>query len=312
MRNHRFLNSHIVNPANDRLCITVLDKPGPGGANHLYMISGFDTSTNPAKLIADDITGGNMDLPVAHMDAVPLIFQNGAIGDVGVNGITHEALLAILIDRLESFQTGPYKSNYNADALYHLQAAMHVLHRLQMVKGIEGTRAVGKESEAFKVREALEDLDKQERDDAAYDRSTEAQADAQKLKDHWESRLTEARTKTTEWPHDRSAETRPEPRPTDAEYAEYADRSTDGIAEAVETASAIHPAPKQFTPEEIEADPVLRYFYYEHLPEKLKSISTQFCLLASITIDSLPRNAERSTALRKLLEAKDAAVRAAL
>lgn len=71
-------------------------------------------------------------------------------------------------------------------------------------------------------------------------------------------------------------------------------------------------APKQFTPEEIEADPVLRYFHYEHLPEKLKSISAQFCLLASITIDSLPRNAERSTALRKLLEAKDAAVRAAL
>lgn len=294
MRNHRFLNSHIVNPANDRLCITVLDEPGPGGANHLYMISGFDTSTNPAKLIADDITGGNMDLPVAHMDAVPLIFQNGAIGDVGVNGITHEALLAILIDRLESFQTGPYKSNYNADALYHLQAAMHVLHRCtrdRMAQGIEGTTAVGKESEAFKVREALEDLDKQERDDAAYDRSTEAQADAQKLKDHWESRLTEARTKTTEWPHD---------------------RSTDGIAEAVESASEIHPAPKQFTPEEIEADPVLRYFYYEHLPEKLKSISAQFCLLASITIDSLPRNAERSTALRKLLEAKDAAVRAAL
>lgn len=289
MRNHRFLNSHIVNPANDRLCITVLDEPGPGGANHLYMISGFDTSTNPAKLIADDITGGNMDLPVAHMDAVPLIFQNGAIGDVGVNGITHEALLAILIDRLESYQTGPYKSNYNADALYHLQAAMHVLHRQtrdRMAQGIEGTTAVGEESEA--------------------------QADAQKLKDHWESKLTEARTKTTEWPHDRSTETRPEPRPTDAEYAEYADRSTDGIAEAVETASAIHPAPKQFTPEEIEADPVLRYFHYEHLPEKLKSISAQFCLLASIVIDSLPRNPERSTALRKLLEAKDAAVWAAL
>lgn len=149
MRNHRFLNSHIVNPANDRLCITVLDEPGAGGANHLYMISGFDTSTNPAKLIADDITGGNMDLPVAHMDAVPLIFQNGAIGDVGVNGITHEALLAVLVDRLEGFQAGPYASGYNASALVHLKIAQEALNRRtrdRMAQGIEGTMAVGKET----------------------------------------------------------------------------------------------------------------------------------------------------------------------
>lgn len=284
MRNHRFLNSHIVNPANDRLCITVLDEPGAGGANHLYMISGFDTSTNPAKLIADEMDGEPVDLAIKQSGAVPLIFQNGAIGEAGLNGITHEALLAILIDRLESFQTGPYKSNYNADALYHLQAAMDPRpdgagdrrHQWQSAR------------KAFKVREALEDLDKQERDDAAYDRSTEAQADAQKLKDHWESKLTEARTQTTEWPHD---------------------RSTDGIAAAIENATLGDASAQR---QAADVEPILKFFAFEHLPEHLQSISKNFSMLAHDIIHTLPCNAERSVALRKLLEAKDAAVRAAL
>lgn len=290
MRNHRFLNSHIVNPANDRLCITVLDEPGPGGANHLYMISGFDTSTNPAKLIADEMDGEPVDLAIKQSGAVPLIFQNGAIGDVGVNGITHEALLAILIDRLESFQTGPYKSNYNADALYHLQAAMHVLHRRtrdRMAQGIEGTMEIGKESKPEEARDALAELDQHEKEIGA------ASADAQKLKDHWESRLTEARTKTTEWPHD---------------------RSTDGIAEAVESATQ-ETAPADSGPRDrasVDEEPILKFFAYAHLPERLAKISRPFSELAEHIYYTQPAGAERSTALRKLLEAKDAAVRAAL
>lgn len=285
----RFLTSHKVNSANVELSITAQGMPGPGGANHLYWIGGFNTETNPSCPFKRRYG--------APADHTTILFQNGAIGEVGLNGITHEALLAILIDRLESFQTGPYKSNYNADALYHLQAAMDVLHRRtrdRMAQGIEGTMAVGKESEAFKVREALEDLDKQERDDAAYDRSTEAQADAQKLKDHWESRLTEARTKTTEWPHD---------------------RSTDGIAAAVETASAIPGTDADSGPRDraiVDEEPILKFFEHEHLPERLAKISRPFFELAFRVFYTQPAGAERSTALRKLLEAKDAAVRAAL
>jgi len=59
------------------------------------------------------------------------------------------------------------------------------------------------------------------------------------------------------------------------------------------------------------ADPILRYFRYEHLPEHLQNVSMTFALQASI-IMRLPRCAERTVALRKLLESKDAAVRAAL
>ena len=74
----------------------------------------------------------------------------------------------------------------------------------------------------------------------------------------------------------------------------------------------IHPAPKEFTEEEIALDHILRYFHYSHLPEKLKARSQPFCALARTLIDSTPRNPERTVALRKLLEAKDAAVRAGL
>lgn len=77
-------------------------------------------------------------------------------------------------------------------------------------------------------------------------------------------------------------------------------------------ASDIHPAPLEFTTEQITTDPVLRYFHYAHLPESLREVSEPFCRLAGLLVDRLPRNAERSVALRKLLEAKDAAVRANL
>jgi hypothetical protein len=72
----------------------------------------------------------------------------------------------------------------------------------------------------------------------------------------------------------------------------------------------IHPAPVEFTPEEIQADAILRYFHYAHLPPVLQVRSKPFCDLARLIIDTTPRNPERTVALRKLLEAKDAGVRA--
>lgn len=73
-------------------------------------------------------------------------------------------------------------------------------------------------------------------------------------------------------------------------------------------------------------EPLLQFFTYAHLPAHLRLISKPFCDLAhaivkgdnvpesgTVTIGSgLPRNPERTVALRKLLEAKDCAVRAAL
>lgn len=72
----------------------------------------------------------------------------------------------------------------------------------------------------------------------------------------------------------------------------------------------IHPAPEGFTPEQLAADPILRYFHFAHLPQQLQMTSVKFFELACFIIAVIPRNAERTVALRKLLEAKDAAVRA--
>jgi hypothetical protein len=57
-------------------------------------------------------------------------------------------------------------------------------------------------------------------------------------------------------------------------------------------------------------DRILQFFTYGHLPEHLKLVSRPFCMLAEGIVDSVPANPERTVALRKLLEAKDAAVRA--
>lgn len=57
---------------------------------------------------------------------------------------------------------------------------------------------------------------------------------------------------------------------------------------------------------------IMEFFAYEHLPEKLQAISKPFGDLAEQMHSTLPRSAERAAGLRKLLEAKDCAVRAAL
>lgn len=129
----RQLTDHKVNPANDTLSIRVIDEPGSGGANHAYMIEGFDNTTNPSDV--DDLDPSQCFI----------LFQNGPINEVGVNGVTHEALLAILCDRMRGFQSGPYASSDNAEALSHMEAAQAALQRrtlARMVRGVEGTHTV--------------------------------------------------------------------------------------------------------------------------------------------------------------------------
>lgn len=59
-------------------------------------------------------------------------------------------------------------------------------------------------------------------------------------------------------------------------------------------------------------DRMLRWFEYGHLPEHLQRVSRPFCDLAHTLCAELETGPERTVALRKLLEAKDAAVRARL
>jgi hypothetical protein len=116
-----------------QLEVQALDAPGSGNACHRYGIFGFNTESNPS---GDGKANTYCEI----------LFQNGPLKDAsGANGITHEALLAILIDRLSGFQSGPYKSQYNEDALNalrlalsHLQARTHERIR----RGVEGMHKI--------------------------------------------------------------------------------------------------------------------------------------------------------------------------
>lgn len=119
----RTIEDHKVNPANDKLTIDVADEPGSGGANHLYLVTGYASKHG---------NGG----------ATLIEFQDGPINEVGVNGLTHEVLLAIVADRLRSFQAGPYACKANACALTHIEEAQHWLQQRtieRMRRGVEGT-----------------------------------------------------------------------------------------------------------------------------------------------------------------------------
>jgi hypothetical protein len=56
----------------------------------------------------------------------------------------------------------------------------------------------------------------------------------------------------------------------------------------------------------------LQFFAWKHLPPHLQAVSKPFGELAQKMVEDLPQNAERTAGLRKLLEAKDCAVRAVL
>ena len=59
-------------------------------------------------------------------------------------------------------------------------------------------------------------------------------------------------------------------------------------------------------------DRMLQFFAYRHLPDNLQAASAPFCELALKVVAEYPMNPERTVCLRKLLEAKDAAVRTLL
>lgn len=129
----REIATHQVNAVNDELALFASDDPGPGGANHQYIIK--LASWSAAKPGADP-----------HMAfGVMLPFQNGAIKEAGVNGITHEVLIAIILDRLCSFQNGPYQCEENADAIKYLVLARAALGNRtanRSERGVEGTMKV--------------------------------------------------------------------------------------------------------------------------------------------------------------------------
>ena len=78
---------------------------------------------------------------------VDIRFQKGPINadGNGVNGIQHEDLLAIIIDRLQGFQSGKYACDDNAKALLCCQDALNILNsrtRARIARNVEGTHTV--------------------------------------------------------------------------------------------------------------------------------------------------------------------------
>lgn len=113
----RELSDHVIDEASAKLIITATDEPGHGGACHEYIVDG----------------------PTSCLGTVR--FQNGPIAENGINGITQEALLAIVADRLRSFQLGPFPSKENAVALTHVETALLWLHKRtldRVRRGVEG------------------------------------------------------------------------------------------------------------------------------------------------------------------------------
>lgn len=119
----REITDHIVEgdlPQN-QLKIEVRDEPGAGGASHWYVIS---------WLITRDMRWG-----------ININFQNGPIKEAGFNGITNEVLLAIVIDRLRSFQAGPFSCLNNEVALTCCENALTALKnrtKERLSRGVEG------------------------------------------------------------------------------------------------------------------------------------------------------------------------------
>lgn len=119
----REIVEHKVNGLNEALGIHVLDEPGPGGACHHYQIDVNCESPKPTYV-------------------VNIKFQEGPIKESGINGISQEALLAIVIDRLRGFQDGEFSCRDNAIALTHVENALLWLQkrtRERMLRGVEGT-----------------------------------------------------------------------------------------------------------------------------------------------------------------------------
>ena len=98
--------------------VYAMDDPSFGGASHDYQIT---RSTGPVLSIVS--------------------FQKGPVGEVGLNGIFMEDLIAICIDRLQGFQSGDYACEENQNTLDSLLMALKYLNQRtedRIHRGVEG------------------------------------------------------------------------------------------------------------------------------------------------------------------------------
>lgn len=120
----REIVNHKVNDSDPLRVVANDSHPGVS-----YVIDGFDYGRNDAS-------------DTSTQQAIKLLFQNGPIPANGVNGLTNEVLISVLIDRLKTFQGGPHRCKENACAITKLEEAlMWLQHRTidRRRRNVEGT-----------------------------------------------------------------------------------------------------------------------------------------------------------------------------
>jgi len=100
--------------------VVAMDKPGPGNACQEYAVVSIEDKKTLTKVN----------------------FQKGPIKETGINGCYNEDLIAMVIDRLEGFQTSKFKCKENAKALIYLKETLAWLYKRtqdRIERGVEGT-----------------------------------------------------------------------------------------------------------------------------------------------------------------------------
>ena len=122
------ITDHKINGLNEQIHISAMDDPGSGGAHHEYWLNLLSPPGGPG---------------IGTIAAPTIIrFQNGPLLEVGINGFSNEALIAVVIDRMRGFQSGQFACRENALALTKLEEAVMWLHkrtRDRVARGVEGT-----------------------------------------------------------------------------------------------------------------------------------------------------------------------------
>lgn len=131
----RALHDHKTTPLNENhIAVRATDNADPdaGNAHHEYEIEvsvpveGDDLPANSRRVIG----------------LVKLSFQHGPINEVGVNGITDQALIAVVLDRWRSFQTSKWANRETAVSITKLEEALMWQHKRTLDRtreGVEGT-----------------------------------------------------------------------------------------------------------------------------------------------------------------------------
>lgn len=129
----RTITDHRGSAANNELRVAAIDGDDHAYIAYRYEIEGFDATKHPANL---DVVEGQ-----SGPHQCTLLFQEGPVDLAGVNGITDEALVAIVIDRMRAFQGGGLSCRENASALNHFEEGlMWLLNRTRdrQDRGVEG------------------------------------------------------------------------------------------------------------------------------------------------------------------------------